>query len=286
MYLQQWSLTLPPFAAEPDSRFLFPATQHERALAVISYAVCDGGEPALLSGPPGCGKTLLLRTLRRRLPREDYRVAFVPATACNQTGLLTRVAWHLTHEMAASRDHAMNLILDFIEDDECRYGTIVLMLDDFPLQPSADALEELRWLLALTPDDAAVRLLMTCDDECGAPAWPAWLMQRLFARARVGPLPRAQIAAYLRHRLQAGGCPRPDIFDPAAAERIADWSLGVPRLISRAAHLALSLAQLERSPRVTAKIMEAALGQLLGDADTTDSDAPRTAPQLRTEPAP
>ena len=78
MYLEHWSLERPPFEAQPDSRFLFPTPQHEQARAVITYAACEGGEPVLLRGMAGCGKTILLRALRRQLPVELYRVVFVP----------------------------------------------------------------------------------------------------------------------------------------------------------------------------------------------------------------
>ena len=58
MYLDHWYLERSPFEARPDSRFLFATEQHEQALAAISYAACEGGEPVLLRGRAGCGKTL------------------------------------------------------------------------------------------------------------------------------------------------------------------------------------------------------------------------------------
>ena len=49
---------------------------------------------------------------------------------------------------------------------------------------------------------------------------------------------------------------------PAAAELIAAWSGGVPRLINRAAHLALHVACLDLAPRVERDAVARALERL------------------------
>ncbi|MEW6252978.1 MAG: AAA family ATPase [Planctomycetota bacterium] len=272
MYLTHWKLARPPFEAQPDSRFLFATVQHDRALAAISYAACDGGEPVLLAGAAGCGKTLLLRALRRRLPREQFRVAFVPEAGCAQVGLLRRVAYHLTHAVVADSAAAMDAIVKTAEEARTASGALVTMLDGWPADVPAEQLAELRWLLDLDLENGRSSVLLTSEDAWAPRRWPDWLVQRLFSTAELGPLTPAEVGPYLAHRLsaasQAEAAPaeRPNyaaVFTPDAAARIAEWSWGVPRLINRAAHLALHVAWLELAVQVTPQHVAQAIERLL-----------------------
>ncbi len=273
MYLDHWSLEYPPFEPIADSRFLFPTAQHEQALAAVSYAACDGGEPVLVCGAPGCGKTIVLRALRRQLPQAGYHVAFVPEITCSQIGLARRVAYHLTHNVAEDTETALNMIVGAVRESGKKGETIVLMLDDWPAEPTRYTLEELRWLLNLDLDGAGrVVVLLTGEYVQPAERWPTWLTQRLSATAVLGPLPPNQTVNYLAHRLRiASAAPvnerHEHTFEPAAAQRIAEWSGGVPRLINRAAHLALHVAYLDLAPHVSADAVHRALDRLSPNAE-------------------
>lgn len=267
MYLDHWKLARPPFEARPDSRYLFPTVQHEEALAAITYAACSAGEPVLLTGPAGCGKSLLLRALRRQLPREHYHVVFVPEICCTTAGLLLRVAYHLVHKAVPDAATAMEVIGQQARALQPADGLIIL-LDDWPAQAAPGLFAELRWLLTLDIDQGHVCAVLAGEDVVPQRDWPAWLAQRLFAAAHVGPLEPAQVAEYLAQRLRVaadgehGPATIDRIFTPEAAAAIADWSGCVPRLINRLAHLALHVAALERSPTVDAAAVQRAAARL------------------------
>lgn len=269
VYLEHWSLKRQPFEARPDSRFLYLTPRHEQALAALSYSACEGGEPVLLRGPAGCGKTLLLRALRRRLPRETFHVAFVPETSCAPTELLPRVAHHLTHDTPGNSAAAMNAIADCARAAGTNGRTLVLMLDNWPACAEARMLEELRWLLNVDIEqDCRLSVLIAGEEIRPRKHWPTWLVQRLFTTVQAGPLEADEVASYLDHRLRvAAEKPRDeswaaDIITPAAAAEIARWSAGVPRLINRAAHLALQTAYLERAKQVTPAHVQRALEKM------------------------
>jgi len=262
VYEAHWSLQLPPFEAAPDSRFLFPTAQHEHALAALQYAACDSGEPVLLCGSPGCGKTLLLRALRRRLPQQQYHVAFIPDLTCMQGDLLRRAAHHLTQTPVADAGAAMDVIAVHLEECARRGVSVVLMLDDWPVDAQRQALDELRWLLNPDSDSARVCVLLALD-VTKQPEWPSWFSQRLLACPRLEPLAGSEVAPYLSHRLRAAGHADGEVFSAPAAALLAEWSRGIPRLINRAAHLALHVAALQAVKRVDEDAARQALHRLV-----------------------
>jgi MSHA biogenesis protein MshM len=263
MYLSHFSLERQPFSAVADSRFFYPTEAHENALAAISYAVCEGGEPVLLCGMPGCGKTLVLRTLRRQLPQERFHVAFVPETSGAEVGLLQRVAYHLTHKVAGDAIGAMEIISGCVEQAQGREQSVVIMLDDWPVDAGESMFDPLRWLLNVDGDSGSVCVLLSGEPFDPWERWPGWLAQRLFTVARLTPafgLERVQ--DYLVHRLRAAGHADGKLFAPEAVERISEWSEGVPRLVNRVAHLALHVAFLNLAERVEEDAVQQAIGRL------------------------
>ncbi|MBC7682490.1 MAG: AAA family ATPase, partial [Ferruginibacter sp.] len=80
------------------------------------------------------------------------------------------------------------------------------------------------------------------------------LLQRITFSEHLGPMLPERIPVYLSHRLgRAAAGPQTDIqvFEPAAAQAIAQFSRGVPRLINVLAHKCLMLAYGEDVHRVT-----------------------------------
>jgi len=61
----------------------------------------------------------------------------------------------------------------------------------------------------------------------------------------------AEVGPYLGHRLQLAGCSAP-LFDDPAAEALWEASRGLPRLVNRLAHFALTAAAIRGRPRVSA----------------------------------
>jgi type II secretory pathway predicted ATPase ExeA len=277
VYLDHWSLKRSPFEAQPDSRFLFATEQHEQALAAISYAAYEGGEPVLLRGRAGCGKTLLLRALRRQLPRERFLVAFVPEVACSDAGLLRRAAYHLAHTSVDDTTAAMDVIMRQARDAEEHGQSIVLMFDNWPAGAAPGMLEELRWLLNLDIEEGCrVDVLLAGEEVRPRKHWPAWLVQRLFTTVQVGPLAPEEISAYLAHRLcvaarETGGPTVPpcstasEVFSPAAAGLIGEWSEGIARLVNRVAHLALQVAYIDLARNVEPDHVRRAMARMTLD---------------------
>ena len=64
MYESYWKLNQKPFENCSDPRFYYPGESHQAALLKLRYAIENRRGGALLAGPCGSGKTLLVGMLR------------------------------------------------------------------------------------------------------------------------------------------------------------------------------------------------------------------------------
>ena len=87
------------------------------------------------------------------------------------------------------------------------------------------------------------------------------LSQRLVVRHHLGALDRSELDAYLSHRLRLAGCELP-LFEPPAIEAMFHSARGLPRLINRIAHYALTAAAVKDARTVTAEHIEHAIEEL------------------------
>ena len=95
--------------------------------------------------------------------------------------------------------------------------------------------------------------------------WPCTksLSQRLVVRHHLRGLDRSELDASLAHRLRLAGCELP-LFEPPAVEALAHSARGLPRLIHRIAHYALTTAAAKGARTVTAVPLESASIHVMG----------------------
>ena len=74
MYCDFFGLRCRPFEDRPDTQFFHATGGCEEALAAMEYESRFGQGFALIIGEAGTGKTLLVRTLLQRMPRNDHVV--------------------------------------------------------------------------------------------------------------------------------------------------------------------------------------------------------------------
>ena len=87
------------------------------------------------------------------------------------------------------------------------------------------------------------------------------LVQRLVVRHHLAGIERSELDDYLVHRLRLAGCELP-LFEPPAVEALAQSTRGLPRLVNRIAHYALTAAAAKGARTVSAEHLEHAVVEL------------------------
>jgi len=83
--LGHFGLTGAPFGRDVPAGGLFRHKTFVESLDRLLFAI-EGRLPAILSAPPGIGKSILLGSIREELGKTDARFVYTPLAACNPFG--------------------------------------------------------------------------------------------------------------------------------------------------------------------------------------------------------
>jgi hypothetical protein len=215
-----------------------PWSGAERALAALLLWAHGGGAPiALLSSPPGMGKTLLLKLLGKRV-EPAVRPLYLAYPQCDRDALCGFVLHGLGRD---ADDAGPRALLEALREDE---RPVLLLVDEGELLPtdSVQCLHEiatnaggrLRAAIAVTRDEVLAELAKIFGD--GAEL------------VRIeGAMSRSEVAMHVRTQLA-----RSDLdphlgahFDSAALGRLHEVSEGVPASLQ--SHAAALLFEAQRA---------------------------------------
>ena len=223
----------------------------------------DSGEGFIrVSGEVGTGKTMLCRMLLSEL-RDDERAVYIPNPHLMPSMLRVAVARELGVEADSGVDQ--NLLLGRIQDRLIELGQQgvrpVVCLDEAQAMPD-ETLEALRLLTNLeTEKRKLLQVVMfgqpELDEKLAKPSLRQ-VRQRIAWSCRLGTYDRADIAAYLDHRLHVAGYDGHRLFRDDAVDALHRASGGIPRLINIIAHKALMLVYGRGGRHVRARDVDAA----------------------------
>ena len=236
MYQHYFGLAEAPFSIAPDPRYLYLSQRHQEALAHLLYGVNGGGGFVLLTGEVGAGKTTVCRCLLQQIPAScDVAYIFNPqltvgellSTICVEFGIAVPPG-------NVSVKVFVECINAYLLDAHAKGRRTVLIIDESQ-NLSADVLEQMRLLTNLeTNERKLLQIILLGQPELALmldrPELRQ-LSQRIVARYHLGPLTKAEVAAYVRHRLEISGAQR-QLFPAALMGRVYRLSGGVPRAIN------------------------------------------------------
>lgn len=243
----RFNLDRQPFRAAVDPDSYFPSPSHEVALATVIAGFARRDPIVLLDGASGVGKTLIARKWLEHLLPDVPRVVLPSTRAEKPAELLQAILFDLGKPYQGLTEQELRLsatacLLDAAA--ESSYPT-VLVLDEAQ-HMSLSALEELRLLgnLETRRGPAVFSLLVahgSLRESLRRSGYSA-IAQRIGAKATVETLTVPESAAYLTHLIRAAGGVPDSIFGEDVVPMIAGACGGIPRVLNRAAALAMELA--------------------------------------------
>ena len=270
MYTEYWKLRVRPFENRCDSEFYYPAESHQAAILKLRYAIENRRAAALVCGPSGVGKSVLISAIRRQLPEQFRPLCQVVFPTLKSEQLLRYMVDLLDTEHSSSDQCAAAALTRFerflnANLDEKRHAVIVI--DEAHLLEQNGLLEPLRLLLNCSADraigESAWTLVLAGQHTLLSQIdrHPA-LDERLAIKCVVNRFQPEETGGYIQHRVRAAGGNAEQIFDSTALDAIHNISQGIPRRINRLCDLALMVGYAEDLPQITDQVIDCVQNEL------------------------
>lgn len=277
MYLTFFGFREKPFNLTPDPKFLYLNASYREALAQLRYGINERKGFVSLIGEAGTGKTTLLRRLLAELG-PDVRSVLILNPAVDFDELLVFILADLGHAPppGTPKLQLLQALNAELLDTLARGGNVVVLIDEAQ-DLSIPVLEELRLLSNLeTAKEKILQFVLAGQPELDAMlARPELrqLRQRIAVPARLRPLARGEVSAYVAARIAAAGGDARGLFAAAALRQLYRFSRGVPRLVNVAADSALVTAYAAGTRLIDRKLMREAIADLRRGAHAHASGA-------------
>ncbi len=229
------------FNENRDTRFHFATQAHTEALADI-VNVIDDADPGiiLMTGEPGCGKTLLRTVLNQQLVEKTCVCVSLESALLEFNDLLLEISSQLLGMRLLPHDYRDRysriaaykeaLLAEVVRKDL----HLVLLLDEAQ-QMNGETLEGVRSLCNIGAERRNYMtpiLIGQTEVRDQIEARPE-LAARIATMIHLKPLTFTEESSYLRHRLDAAGFRKPLPFSAEALEVLHELSRGVPRSLNK-----------------------------------------------------
>jgi len=235
MYEDFFEMGNTPFVRDIPADRLYETPHMSDTLGRLSY-VADRQLFAVVTADAGCGKSTLIRSFARSLPKDEYIFVYISDSKLTPRWFYKSILDQLGIESKYYRGDAKRQLqreVEIIRGVQKR--KVVCALDEAHLLEK-ETIEEFRFLLNYRYDsESPIALVLVGQSEL----WEKLRLQRYAAvRQRIDincvlpHLDRAETERYICSHLEyAGG--RRDIFTDRAMDEVYKESTGIPRRINR-----------------------------------------------------
>lgn len=236
MYESHFGFTSKPFQLSPDPDFFYGSRGHKRAMAYLEYGLHQGEGFIVITGEVGAGKTMLARSLLRRIPKDSIHAVQIVSSQLDADDLLRSVAIGFGLEANNMAKSTLIAQLESQFQSILAEGKRALLIVDEAQNLAPKAVEELRMLSNFQIENKSLlqSFLIGQPEFREVMQRPEMrqLKQRVTASYHLGPLDPAETKAYIEHRLTRVGWSGNPSFDMQAFAKIAQMTGGIPRRIN------------------------------------------------------
>ncbi|MFH1090850.1 MAG: AAA family ATPase, partial [Pseudomonadota bacterium] len=270
-YEQFFGLSDTPFRLTPDPDYFFASDIHNEALQTLLFAVRGREGFIQITGDPGLGKTLTLRTLLKQLGGE-VTTALILNPRLSPEELLKVILEDLGLSPIKMEEKSKEELLRFFREillEKAQKGiNTVLIIDEAQNLPN-ETLEELRLLSNLeTEKKKLLQIILVgqleLEEKLKTPGLRQ-LDQRITIRFRLKPLSKADTIAYINHRLRIAGGKDNLTFSPRVLKEVYRVTGGVPRLINISCERALMAAFVDGQTTIEKQHFRKAMASIVGE---------------------
>ncbi len=242
---EKFGLKRLPFEKDIEVDNLFRSENWEMCYNKLRYAV-ENKLFTVLTSPPGCGKSTMLRALRDKLNPNKYEFIYLSESNLSPRWLYNLILRHFGVKEYYYRGDGKKAVHEqFAVIRELKHKEIIVCVDEAHLL-SLETLQELRFFLNSDIDSSSlVSLILSGQPElrstlrrdiCEA------IRQRIAFPVVIEPMNRDLMARYIEAHMKAAGSDRPDVFSDEAVDMIYAESGGAMRIVNQICSLSLMAA--------------------------------------------
>ncbi|RMF95533.1 MAG: AAA family ATPase [Candidatus Schekmanbacteria bacterium] len=241
MYKDYYELNAFPFDNVPDPFFYFPSSSHETTLRRSLFAIQNRKGAVMICGEPGCGKTLLIRTLIHSLDSEKYEIGLIGNPSLDTIDLQKEILYQIgVEDIPEDKLDIIHSLNENLLNNFKRGKDTVIFIDEAHIIKNNEIFDEIRLLLNFQLDDRyLLTILLAGQPELRTKiSRIPQLEQRISVKCELKPLTYEETVGYITLRLKKSGAKR-GIFTKESLDLIYELSGGIPRLINNICDLAL-----------------------------------------------
>lgn len=268
MYKDFFGLKEKPFNVTADPNFLFFSKKHREAFEHLIYGVKEKKGFLEITGEIGTGKTTLCRALLNQLD-EKARTAFILNSNLPEVQLLSAIATDFGLLIKPKTKINILTELNRYLIEQLKLGYNVVLIIDEAQNLRAAQLEQIRLLSNIeTNKEKLIQIILVGQPELKAKLDSPdleQLRQRIAVRYHILPLDKAEIDAYIYHRLHVAGSSDGNVkFELDAISEIYEYSGGIPRLINLVCDRALLLGFVTETKNISMDMIKQAVEEIEG----------------------
>jgi len=273
-YQSFFELNDKPFQLSPDPEYFFPSAVHKEVMRHLLYSISTEEGFVEITGEPGMGKTITVRSLLMQIG-EEVQVSMIVDPRISPQELIDTVVsdFGLETQKEANEKTLRLLQKHLLELHEKDIVSVIIV--DEAQNLSDETLEQLCLISNLETDkQKLVKVILIGQLELSENLRRPQLLkiyQRITIRYRLSALSLADTIAYIQHRIRvAGGSGSTQPwFSEKIFRRIYQYSNGLPRLINIICDRCLMVAYSEQSRIIKHSHIKKALKSFMDEASVT-----------------